>query len=186
MKAFTRERGPDTADEFWRVEHPPVFTQGQAGKPEHLLMPTEIPVIRTDRGGQITYHGPGQLVIYTLCDIRRCGLGVRGLVNAIENAVIALLADYGVVSQNRPDAPGVYVDGQKIAALGLRVSRGCSYHGLALNVDMDLSVYEAINPCGYAGLAVTQTRDLGISADIAQLADGLYQKLMTTIYRPSV
>ena len=160
MTDFTNQRTPETPDELWLVEHPPVFTQGQAGKPEHLLLPGEIPVIQTDRGGQVTYHGPGQLVAYPLLDLRRLKLGVRDLVTAIEQTIVATLAVYGIEAYPKPDAPGVYVAGDKIASLGLRVRRGCSFHGLALNVDMDLEPFQRINPCGYEGLAMTQMRDL--------------------------
>ncbi len=182
MQDFTSKREPGMADEFWLVEHPPVYTQGQAGKPEHLLRDNGIPVVQTDRGGQITYHGPGQIVIYTLCDLKRAGKGVRGFVSALEDAIIGLLREYDVDSANRSDAPGVYVANSKIAALGLRVKKGCSYHGLSLNVDMDLSVFDAINPCGYEGLSVTQTRDQGIKASQSQLADQLYSQLIDNIY----
>ena len=157
---FTNQLTPETPDELWLVEHPPVFTQGQAGKPEHLLLPGDIPVIQTDRGGQVTYHGPGQLVAYPLLDLRRLKLGVRDLVSAIEQTIVATLAVYGIEAYPKPDAPGVYVAGDKIASLGLRVRRGCSFHGLALNVDMDLEPFQRINPCGYEGLAMTQMRDL--------------------------
>lgn len=173
MKAFTAARGPETADELWLVEHPPVYTLGQAGKPEHLLRPTGIPVVNIDRGGQVTYHGPGQIIAYLLLDLKRRGIGVKELVNRMEQAVIDLLAGYGIAAERREKAPGVYVNGAKIAALGLRIKNGCCYHGLALNVDMDLSPYQAINPCGYAGLAVTQTRDQGIPASQAALQDEL-------------
>ncbi|MGD9788893.1 MAG: lipoyl(octanoyl) transferase LipB [Sulfuricellaceae bacterium] len=173
MKAFTAARGPETPDELWLVEHPPVYTLGQAGKPEHLLRATDIPVVNIDRGGQVTYHGPGQIVAYLLLDLRRRGLGVKELVNRLEQAVIDLLAAYEVVAERREKAPGVYVGGAKIAALGLRIKNGCCYHGLALNVDMDLGPYQAINPCGYAGLAVTQTRDQGIAAGQTALQDEL-------------
>jgi lipoyl(octanoyl) transferase len=160
MTDFTNQRTPETPDELWLVEHPPVFTQGQAGKPEHLLLPGDIPVIQTDRGGQVTYHGPGQLVAYPLLDLRRLKMGVRDLVSAIEQTIVAMLAVYGIEAYPKPDAPGVYVAGDKIASLGLRVRRGCSFHGLALNVDMDLEPFQRINPCGYEGLAMTQMRDL--------------------------
>ncbi len=183
MREFTDTRDSETPDEFWLVEHPAVYTQGQAGKPEHLLRESDIPVVKTDRGGQITYHGPGQIVIYTLCNLRKSGLGVRGLVTAIEDAIIALLADYGLAAKSRADAPGVYVGDSKIAALGLRVRRGCSYHGLSLNVDMDLSPFDNINPCGYEGLAVTQTKDQGIEAEMTELAHALYPNLVDSIYR---
>lgn len=165
MRAYTESRTGDSPDQLWLVQHPPVFTQGQAGKPEHLLAPSPIPVIQTDRGGQVTYHGPGQLVAYPLLDIRRKGLGVRELVSALENTLIATLADYALASAADPAAPGVYIEGRKIGSLGLRIRRGCSYHGLALNVDMDLSPFHAINPCGYAGLRMTQLIDeIGVSA----------------------
>lgn len=160
MTDFTNQRTQETPDELWLVEHPPVFTQGQAGKPEHLLLPGEIPVIQTDRGGQVTYHGPGQLVAYPLLNLRRLKMGVRDLVSAIEQTIVATLAVYGIEAYPKPDAPGVYVAGDKIASLGLRVRRGCSFHGLALNVDMDLEPFQRINPCGYEGLAMTQMRDL--------------------------
>jgi lipoyl(octanoyl) transferase len=162
MQAFTAARGPATPDELWLLEHSPVFTLGQAGRREHLLRPTEIPLIPIDRGGQITYHGPGQVVVYVLVDLKRRGYGVRELVQRMEQAVIDLLAESGIGSERRAGAPGVYVGGAKIAALGLRIKHGCSYHGLALNVDMDLAPFSLINPCGYTGLAVTQTRDHGI------------------------
>ncbi len=158
MREFTDTRGPDTPDELWLLQHPRVFTQGQAGKAEHVLAPGDIPVIQVDRGGQVTYHGPGQWVVYLLVDLRRRPLGVRDLVDLIENSIIELLAHYGVAATGRPGAPGVYVGGQKIASLGLRVRRGCSYHGLALNVDMDLEPFRRINPCGYEGLEVTSLR----------------------------
>ena len=159
MQDFTNQRTADTGDELWLVQHPPVFTQGQAGKAEHLLLPGDIPVVQVDRGGQVTYHGPGQLVAYPLVDVRRLGLGVRELVSRIEQSLIDLLASYGVSAEARADAPGVYVNGAKIASLGLRIRRGCSFHGLALNVDMDLQPFQRINPCGYAGLAMTQLAD---------------------------
>lgn len=160
MQRLTDARGPDTPDELWLVEHDPVFTLGQAGRPEHVLAPGEIPVIPVDRGGQVTYHGPGQIVGYPLIDLRRARLGVRELVDGIEQAVIDVLAELGIRGARRDGAPGVYVDGAKVMALGLRVRRGCSFHGLAFNVAMDLSPYARINPCGYAGLAVTQVSDL--------------------------
>lgn len=160
MQAFTDARGPATADEIWSLQHPPVFTQGQAGRAEHVLAPGAIPVVQVDRGGQVTYHGPGQLVIYPLLDLRRLGLGVRELVTLIEQAIIDVLALYELDGQRREDAPGVYVDGAKIAALGLRVRRGCSFHGLAFNLSLDLEPFARINPCGYEGLAVTRLMDL--------------------------
>ena len=155
MQDFTDSRSPDTPDELWLLQHPRVFTQGQAGKAEHLLHPGDIPVIQVDRGGQVTYHGPGQWVLYLMVDLRRRHDGVRDLVDLIERSIVMLLAEYGVEAKPRPEAPGVYVDGAKIASLGLRVRRGCSYHGLALNVDMDLEPFQRINPCGYAGLEIT-------------------------------
>jgi lipoyl(octanoyl) transferase len=173
MRALTDGRTQDTPDEIWLLQHPPVFTLGQAGRPEHLLDPGEIPVVRTDRGGQVTYHGPGQIVAYVLADLRRAGLGVKALVHLLEGAAIAVLAGYGIEAQARGDAPGVYVGGAKIAALGLRVRRGCSYHGLALNVDMDLTPFQRINPCGYPGLAVTQVADLGGPRDLRPVGDDL-------------
>lgn len=160
MRRFTDQRGPDTPDELWFLEHPRVFTQGQAGKAEHLLAPGDIPVVKVDRGGQVTYHGPGQLVVYFLLDIARCKLGARGLVTLIEEALVELLQHWEIESAPRRDAPGVYVGERKIASLGLRIRRGCAYHGLALNVAMDLSPFQRINPCGYAGLEMTQMADL--------------------------
>ena len=159
MQRFTDSRGADTPDEIWLLEHSPVFTQGQAGKAEHVLFPGDIPVVQVDRGGQVTYHGPGQLVAYLLLDVRRSGIGVRELVSRIERSLIDLLASYGVNANAKPDAPGVYVDGAKIASLGLRIRNGRSFHGLALNVDMDLQPFQRINPCGYAGMAMTQLAD---------------------------
>jgi lipoyl(octanoyl) transferase len=156
MQQFTAARDENTEDEIWLLEHPPVFTLGQAGKMEHLLRDVGIPLVKIDRGGQITYHGPGQLVVYLLLDLRRRDIKVRELVRKMEQALIDMLAEYGISAQRLSGAPGVYVDGAKIAALGLRVKNGCTLHGLALNVDMDLAPYQAINPCGYAGMAVTQ------------------------------
>lgn len=160
MQAFTDSRDAQTPDELWLLQHPRVFTQGQAGKAEHVLAPGDIPVIQVDRGGQVTYHGPGQWVIYLMVDLRRSKLGVRDLVTLIERSIVQLLAEYGIAGKPRPDAPGVYVDGDKIAALGLRVRHGCSYHGLSLNVDMDLEPFQRINPCGYQGLQVTSMASL--------------------------
>ncbi|MDE3738217.1 lipoyl(octanoyl) transferase LipB [Pseudomonas resinovorans] len=160
MRRLTAERDERTPDEIWLLQHPGVFTQGQAGKAEHLLAPGDIPVVQVDRGGQVTYHGPGQLVAYLMLDLRRLGLGVRELVTAMEQSLVDVLAAYGVEAAPKADAPGVYVDGDKIASLGLRVSRGCSFHGLALNVDMDMSPFWRINPCGYAGLKMVQLKDL--------------------------
>lgn len=170
MQRFTETRTGETFDELWQVEHPPVFTVGLNGKPEHLLAPGAIPVIAIDRGGQVTYHGPGQLVLYPLLDLRRLKLGVRELVTRLEQAVITLLAEYGIGAEGRRDAPGVYVDGAKIAALGLRVRRGCCYHGLSFNVAMDMEPFSRINPCGYAGLKVTQLSALVRDAEMAVVA----------------
>jgi len=170
MQAFTETRDATTGDRVWLLQHRPVFTQGMNSKSEHLLAPGGIPVVEVDRGGQVTYHGPGQLVAYVLLDLRRQGMGIRTLVDALERSVIEWLASRGVVAEARRDAPGVYVDGAKLAALGLRVKRGCCYHGLALNVDMDLEPFARINPCGYAGLPVTRLADLGIGLGVDQVA----------------
>ncbi len=178
MKAFTAQRTADTRDEIWLLQHPPVYTQGQAGKPEHLLNARNIPVVKIDRGGQITYHGPGQIVAYLLLDLRRWHLNVRQLVRLMEQSVIDLLAERGVVAEGRADAPGVYVGNAKIAALGLKIKNGCCYHGLSFNVDMDLTPFSQINPCGYAGLRVTQARDLGIAAAQAELEQHLARNLV--------
>ncbi len=178
MLAFTVARTADTADEIWIVEHPPVFTLGQAGKPEHLLTDIGIPMVKIDRGGQITYHGPGQVVIYLLLDLHRMQIKVRELVTAIEQAVIDFLAPYGVDAQRLAGAPGVYVGDAKIAALGLKIKNGCSYHGLSLNVDMDLYPFTAINPCGYAGLKVVQTKDFNIPLTANQAGEQLTQYLL--------
>ncbi|EKN3363085.1 lipoyl(octanoyl) transferase LipB [Yersinia ruckeri] len=156
MHAFTECRDESTQDEIWLVEHQQVFTQGQAGKAEHLLMPGDIPVIQSDRGGQVTYHGPGQQVMYVMINLKRAKIGVRQLVTAIENTVVDTLAHFGVEAHARPDAPGVYIGQKKICSLGLRIRKGCSFHGLALNIDMDLSPFHRINPCGYAGMEMTQ------------------------------
>lgn len=180
MQAFTAGRTPETPDELWLCEHPPVFTQGLAGKPEHLLRDIGVPVVKIDRGGQITYHGPGQIVCYLLLDLKRRGLTVKGLVNRMEQAVIDLLADYKIVAERQAGAPGVYVGGAKIAALGLKVKNGCCYHGLALNVAMDLAPFAAINPCGYEGMAVTQLAALvhsGPTADMEKVGATLVAQL---------
>ena len=178
MQQFTTDRNDDTADELWLLEHPPVYTLGLAGRDEHLpRVDNGIPVEHIDRGGQITYHGPGQVVVYLLLDMKRRGLTVRPLVRLMEQAVINLLADHGVNAVYRADAPGVYVDNAKIAALGLRIRRGCCYHGLALNVDMNLGPFRDINPCGYPGLDVTQTRDLGIAGTPDSISEQLIQHL---------
>ena len=173
MRQFTATRVADTADELWLLEHPPIYTAGLACRPEHLPRTSDIALARIDRGGQITYHGPGQVVMYTLLDLARRGLKIRPFVSLLEQAVIDTLAQYGVAAQRKSGAPGIYVDGAKIAALGLRVrSAGC-YHGVALNVDLDLAPFAAIDPCGYPGLAVTRTRDLGIGATADDLGDRL-------------
>jgi len=169
--------GAAAVDELWLVEHPPVFTQGQAGKPEHVLRDIGIPVVPIDRGGQITYHGPGQVVVYLLLDLARRQIKVRELVQRIEQAVIDLLAAYGISAMRRAGAPGVYVGGAKVAALGLRVRNGCCYHGVSLNVDMDLSPFSAINPCGYEGMAVTQLRDLGVNVSVSEAGEALLRQL---------
>ena len=182
MRSFTLARDADTPDELWSVEHPPVYTLGVAAKPEHLpRIDNGIPVVKTDRGGQITYHGPGQVIIYTLLDLRRRNIGVRALVRKLEHAVIELLKDYRIEAKGREDAPGVYVASAKIAALGLRVRNGCCYHGLSLNVDMDLSPFDNINPCGYPGLAVTQLRELGVPDSPEAVANKLLKKLSAEI-----
>lgn len=181
MQTFTAQRNESTQDELWVLEHPPVFTLGQAGKREHLLVDPDIPVVHIDRGGQITYHGPGQVVVYVLVDLKQRGYGVKDLVSRMEQAVINLLAQHQVIAERQKGAPGVYVKGAKIAALGLRIKQGRTYHGLALNVDMDLSPFNYINPCGYAGMAVTQTKDLGIRQTARQLGDQLSRQLVELI-----
>lgn len=185
MEAFTAARTAATEDELWVVEHPPVFTQGMAGKAEHLLATSEIPVVKVDRGGQITYHGPGQLVIYTLIDFKRRRISVRDLVSRLENAIIATLADYGIAAAADPQRPGVYVAGRKIASLGLRIKHGAVYHGLALNVNMDLAPFRQINPCGYAGMEMVQMADLlpaapALDEVAAKLTAHLTQQLQAT------
>lgn len=191
MIDFTAARTETTPDELWVCEHPLVYTLGQAGKPEHLLVDNGIPLVKIDRGGQITYHGPGQVVVYPLLDLNRRGLKVRELVGRLEQAVIDLLAEHGAAARRLDGAPGVYVDRgddavwpAKIAALGLRIRRGCSYHGLALNVDMELAPFSAINPCGYAGMPVTQTRDLGIGLTPAQAGEALTRHLIRLLEKP--
>lgn len=189
MRAYTEARSVHTPDEIWFLEHPPVFTQGQAGRAEHLLAPGDIPVIAANRGGQVTYHGPGQLVVYPLLDLHRRGMGIRELVTLLERAMIDTLAGFSIESFARSDAPGVYVrrafdasnEVRKIGSLGLRVSRGCSYHGLALNVDMDLEPFSRINPCGYAGLRMTQMRELGVATDVARVAVEVERGLRTAL-----
>ena len=181
MQAFTAQRGAATNDEIWLLQHPPVYTQGLAGKPEHLLTKPAIPVVKTDRGGQITYHGPGQIVVYVLFDLKRKGIGVKELVKRIEQSIIEVLQSYGIAAERKLGAPGVYVKGAKIAALGLRVKNGCSYHGLALNVAMDLTPYGAINPCGYAGMEVTDLATLGVRVSINDVMTTLSQHLVTQL-----
>jgi lipoyl(octanoyl) transferase len=181
MQTFTAQRNAETGDEIWLLQHPPVYTQGLAGKPEHLLQTTAIPVVKTDRGGQITYHGPGQIVAYVLVDLKRKGIGVKELVRRIEQSILDLLRSYGVDGERKAGAPGVYVKGAKIAALGLRVKSGCSYHGLALNVAMDLRPYETINPCGYAGMQVTDLSALGVRASMEDVMSRLAQHLDTQL-----
>ena len=182
MQTFTAARDAATPDEIWLTEHPPVYTQGIAGKPEHLLRnDTGIPIVKIDRGGQITYHGPGQLVVYLLLDMKRRNLSVRPLVRMMEAAVIDLLHEFGIAARYRTDAPGVYVQDAKIAALGLRIKNGCCYHGLALNIDMDLSPFSAINPCGYAGLQVTQLRDFGVVENITSVSEKLTRRLLRVL-----
>ena len=178
MKNFTDARDENTRDELWLVEHPPVFTQGQAGKAEHLLMPGDIDVVKVDRGGQVTYHGPGQQVIYIMINLRRRKLGVRDLVTLLENTIISALADFAIDAYAKADAPGVYVDNKKIASLGLRVRKGCSFHGLALNVNMDLAPFLRINPCGYAGLEMVQTADIQGPKNTASACDALVKHLI--------
>lgn len=178
MKSFTASRDASTPDELWLLEHPRVYTQGQAGKAEHILAPGDIPVILVDRGGQVTYHGPGQLVVYLMIDLTRHRLGIRSLVDVIEQAIVRTLAGMGVAAAPRPDAPGVYVEQAKIASLGLRVRRGCSFHGLALNVAMDMEPFRRINPCGYAGMAMCQVSDFVPGATVAGLASALSDELV--------
>jgi lipoyl(octanoyl) transferase len=178
MQAFTERRDETTPDEIWLLEHPPVFTLGMNGKAEHVLAAGAIPVVNIDRGGQVTYHGPGQLVAYPLLDLRRLSLGVRELVVSLENAIVGTVAQWGIAAQGKRDAPGVYVDGRKLASIGLRIKRGCSYHGLALNVAMNLEPFQRINPCGFAGLQVTQVGELGGPSDVRTVADVLGSKLL--------
>lgn len=181
MRNYTLSRDRDSEDEIWLLQHSPVFTLGQAADPAHVLAANEIPVVQSDRGGQVTYHGPGQLVMYVLIDIRRHGLNIKQLVCGIEDAIISLLEDAGISSGRRDGAPGVYVDGKKVAALGLRVRKGCSYHGLSLNVDMDLSPFRGINPCGYAGLEVTQLKDLGLNVSVDAAGEQLLNCLLQSL-----
>ena len=183
MQTFTEGRDGDTPDEIWLLEHDPVFTQGMNGKAEHVLMPGDIPVVNIDRGGQVTYHGPGQLVAYPLLDLRRLNIGVRELVVTLENAIVATVAQWRICAAGKREAPGVYVDGRKLASVGLRIKRGCSYHGLALNVAMDLTPFRRINPCGFSGLEVTQISDLGGPADVTTVANALATRLCTAFAR---
>lgn len=181
MQQYTAERLPDSPDQIWIVEHPPVYTLGLNGKREHLLANTGIPIVDSDRGGQVTYHGPGQLVVYLLADLRRLNLGPRQMVSILENAAIATLSQYGISAAARPDAPGVYVAGRKIASLGLRIKRGCCYHGISINNAMDLGPFRDINPCGYPGLQVTQLADLGVNISTQELAVPLVHQLLKAI-----
>jgi lipoyl(octanoyl) transferase len=181
MQRLVDQRGPATRDEIWFLEHPPVFTLGMNSKLEHLLGTGDIPVVQIDRGGQVTYHGPGQLVVYPLIDIDRAKLSVRTLVEGIERAVVATAAEWGIEAFGRRDAPGVYVGPRKLASVGLRIRRGCAYHGLALNVAMDLEPFRRINPCGYAGLEMTQLSELGGPSDLGQVADALAPRLLAAL-----
>jgi lipoyl(octanoyl) transferase len=184
MQSFTEARTPQTRDEIWFLEHPPVFTLGLNADAGHVLAAGDIPVVKIDRGGQVTYHGPGQLVVYPLLDVRRLGLGVRELVVALENAVVALAASWNIAAIGRRDAPGIYVDGRKLASIGLRIRRGCSYHGLAFNVAMDLEPFRRINPCGFRGLEVTDLRSLGANVDVAHAARALAPHLLRALNLP--
>jgi lipoyl(octanoyl) transferase len=185
MQALAESRGPEQADEIWFLQHPPVFTLGLNGSREHVLAPGDIPVVQVDRGGQVTYHGPGQIVVYPLLDLGRSGLGVRALVCVLERAVIRCLAAYGIEAVGDRNAPGVYVDGRKVASIGLRVRRNCTYHGLALNVAMDLEPFQRINPCGYQGLQVTQLADLGVDRPLEDVADDLERALLAELAQAS-
>ncbi|MDD5460574.1 MAG: lipoyl(octanoyl) transferase LipB [Methylococcales bacterium] len=181
MQLFNQKRNAETADELWVVEHFPVYTLGLNGKREHVLNAGRIPVINSDRGGQVTYHGPGQLIIYTLLDLKRLNWGVRQLVTVLEQAMISALAEHGVLSASRADAPGVYVDNKKIGSIGLRIKKNCSYHGLSLNNDMDLRPFNSINTCGYSDLKVTQLADLGVAIDTNELANSVTQAITTAL-----
>ena len=181
MAEFTERRSSDTGDELWFLEHEPVFTLGLAAKRSHLLAPGDIPVVQVDRGGQVTYHGPGQLVVYALIDLRRAGLTIRDLVTGLENAVIDTVAGYDIEAHSRCDAPGIYVGEAKLASIGLRIRRGCSYHGLALNVDMDLAPFCRINPCGFEGMQMTQLASLGGLTDLERVADDLGARLQESL-----
>lgn len=185
MQSFTDTRSEHTADEIWFLEHPPVFTLGMNAAPEHVLAPGDIPLVQIDRGGQVTYHGPGQLVVYPLIDLKRLGLGVRALVVALENAIVALLAQWNIPAAGRRDAPGIYVAGRKLASIGLRIRRGCSYHGLAFNVAMNLEPFSRINPCGYRGLEVIDLNALGVALELRTVADLLAPHLLEALGLPS-
>ena len=178
MRAYTETRGEDSPDEVWLVEHPPVFTLGQAGRREHVHAPGRVPVVATDRGGQVTYHGPGQAIAYVLVDLRRLALGVRGIVHELEQAVIDAVASAGVAATRRPGAPGVYATNAKLAAVGLRVRRGCTYHGIAVNVDLDLAPFRGIDPCGYAGLEVTRLRDLDVDWTVEETGERVAREVI--------
>lgn len=181
MRDFTDSRTPETLDEIWLLQHSPVFTQGQNGKPEHVLNPGDIPIIQTDRGGQVTYHGPGQLMVYTLIDLKRKKFHVRQLVTLLEQSVIDLLADFGITAIAKPTAPGIYVNEQKICSIGLRIRRGCSYHGIAFNVGMDLAPFSRINPCGFSTLKMTQFSELGGLSDPIESGQLLIKHLMKNL-----
>ncbi len=181
MREFTDNRDKDTKDELWLLEHEPVFTLGQNGKPEHILNAGDIPVIQVDRGGQVTYHGPGQLVAYVLIDLRRHKMGIRQLVTGLENSVVGFLQHHNITAAAKPDAPGVYVDGAKIASIGLRVRRGCSYHGLAFNINMSLEPFSRINPCGFKGLEMVQVSELGGPEDVSQVAHELTEEMLAIL-----
>jgi lipoyl(octanoyl) transferase len=181
MQTLTDERSPETRDRIWFLEHPPVFTLGMNAAPEHVLAPGDIPVVQIDRGGQVTYHGPGQLVVYPLLDVRRLGIGVRQLVISLESAVIALVAEWGIVAEGRRDAPGIYVEGRKLASIGLRIRRGSSYHGLAFNIAMDLEPFRRINPCGFRGLEVVDLKSLGVETDVESAARALAPHLVRSL-----
>jgi lipoyl(octanoyl) transferase len=181
MQAFNSARTAETPDQLWVVQHPPVYTLGLAGRPEHVLAPRSIPVVKTDRGGQVTYHGPGQVVAYPMLDLRRAGFGVKELVRRLEQSVLDTLAAYGIEGRRREGMPGVYVGDAKIAAVGLRIARGCSYHGIALNADLDLEPFSRIDPCGYPGLASTRLADLGVRDKISQVQERFERSLLTCL-----
>lgn len=184
MQALTETRDAGTRDQIWFLEHPPVFTLGLNASPEHVLAPDDIPVVQIDRGGQVTYHGPGQLVVYPLIDVRRLGIGVRQLVVSLENAVISLVAQWGIVAAGKRDAPGIYVEGRKLASIGLRIRRGCTYHGLAFNIAMDLEPFRRINPCGFRGLEVVDLKSLGVDTDVDTVARAFAPHLLQALGLP--